>query len=331
MRGAEPRSQNTCHSRAPASNITGLLHSVPPVSTLSGAICALATPFGVADDAVDFAAFGRLVDSQIAGGTSALCVAGSTGEAAMLDEDEFVRLVEFAVERAAGRVPVLVGTGRSGTAATVAQTRRARDAGADVALVSGPPYVRPTQEGLFRHFDRVADKGGLPVVLYNIPSRTGCDIAPETVARLAAHSGIIGVKEAVADPARVAALVSLRDDRFAILSGDDPSAMQSMLAGADGVVSVASNVVPWRMAALAAACRAGDRETAGRIDSELRALYAFLGVEPNPTPVKWCLAQLGIGSDRMRLPLVALSAGYHDAGHALLRSLAPVEPARAAG
>ncbi|WP_333919334.1 4-hydroxy-tetrahydrodipicolinate synthase, partial [Xanthomonas hortorum] len=211
--------------------------------SLSGIITALATPFGP-DGALDLDAWRRLLEQQLHGGVQGIVVAGSTGEAAALSDEEYDTLLRAAVAQVAGRVPVLAGTGLSGTAKTIAQTRRAAALGAQYALVVTPPYVRPTQAGLHAHFLAVADNGGLPVVLYNVPGRTGCDLSPETVAELVGHPNIIGIKEARSEPERIAALLALRSDIFVVLSGDDGSAAHAMLSGADGLISVASNALP---------------------------------------------------------------------------------------
>ena len=231
------------------------------------------------------------------------------------------KLLEAAVARVRARVPLLAGTGLSSTRRTIAQTRRAAAAGIDCALVVAPAYVRPTQEGLYRHYCEVADHGGLPVVLYNVPSRTACDLLPETVARLRGHGNIVGIKEAVPDAPRMRALLALRGEDFRVLSGDDPTAARAMLDGADGVVSVAANVAPARFAQLCEACARGDRDGAQALDRGLRRLYALLGAEPNPIPVKWCLAQLGFGSPRLRLPLLALSKAHHAEAASVLAGL----------
>lgn len=298
---------------------------------LSGSICALATPFRSQDGfPVDFDAFGRLIDYQIDGGTRALVAAGSTGEAAMLDDAEFSELVGFAVARSAGRVPVLAGTGQQSTRRTIEQTRRAADAGADAALVVTPPYVRPTQEGLYRHFVEVAEHGGLPVVLYNVPGRTACDLLPETVERLIGHERIVGIKEARSEPERMARLLAIRPAHgFAVLSGDDPTFVRAMLAGADGVVSVAANMAPAALQALAEACAARQHERALALDARLGDLYTLLGAEPNPIPVKWCLARLDLGSAELRLPLTRLSAVHHPQAEAVLAAVGLAEPQRA--
>ena len=275
---------------------------------LSGSITALATPFA-ADGAVDTDAFARLIDLQVAAGTSAVVVAGSTGEAAALEDSEYRALLAFAVHRIGGRIPVLAGTGASSTTRTLTLTRLAADIGADAALVVTPPYVRPTQCGLLAHYRAVAEEGGLPVVLYNVPPRTGCDLLPETAGELAAHANIVGIKEARAEPDRMQALLPYRGEGFAVLSGDDPTAARAMLAGADGVVSVASNVVPGAFRRLCELARRGDQAGALALDRRLADLYGFLGVEPNPIPVKALLELNGIGRG-LRLPLQPLSSTH---------------------
>ncbi|WP_374555623.1 4-hydroxy-tetrahydrodipicolinate synthase [Thermomonas sp.] len=289
---------------------------------LSGSITALATPFTAAGD-IDFPAWERLLRTQLAAGTQAVVVAGSTGEAAALFDDEYDQLLRTAVELVGGRMPVLAGTGQSNTAKTVRCNRRAAALGADAALVVTPPYVRPTQAGLLAHYRAVADDGGLPVVLYNVPGRTGCDMVPETVGELSVHANIIGIKEARAEEDRMEALLPLRREDFAVLSGDDPTAMRAMLAGADGVISVASNVVPATFRRLCDRARAGDAAGAQVLDDALAALYHFLGVEPNPIPVKALLALDGIGHG-LRLPLQPLSSAHADQAqrlHAAIRHL----------
>lgn len=287
---------------------------------LSGSICALATPFD-SDGQLDLDAFARLIERQISGGTQALVVAGSTGEAHALTTDELDTLVRRGVDIAAGRVPVLVGTGGANTAKTLAATQRALDLGADAALIVTPYYVRPTQEGLYAHYSAIADAVGLPVVLYNVPGRTGCDLQPATVARLAAHPNIVAIKEAVADAERIAQLLALRSDGFRILSGDDSSAARSLLAGADGVISVANNLVPAAFRALCDAARTGRRDEAARLDARLQPLFDALGLESNPIPLKWGLSLQGLGSSRPRLPLTELSAPHRERLQDLLSKL----------
>ena len=288
---------------------------------IRGSICALVTPFA-ADGALDLAAFGRLIDYQLDGGTQALVVAGSTGEAHMLEHDEFDRLLAFALEHVAGRVPVIAGTGEAGTAKTVAATRRAHALGADAALVVTPYYVRPTQEGLYRHFTAVADEGGLPVLLYNVPGRTGCDLLPDTVKRLREHSAIVGIKEARGDRERISTLAELVRPDFVYLSGDDASAGEAMLAGAAGTVSVVANLAPKPSRALCDAATSGDQDATRRCHAALEPLLQALNCAPNPISVKAGLALLGLGLARPRLPLVELNDGAERARlHQILSSL----------
>jgi 4-hydroxy-tetrahydrodipicolinate synthase len=294
---------------------------------IRGSICALATPF-TADGALDLDAFGRLLDHQLAGGTQALVVAGSTGEAHMLEHDEFDRLLAFALERVAGRVPVIAGTGEAGTAKTVALTRRARTLGADAALVVTPYYVRPTQEGLRRHFLEVAEHGGLPVLLYNVPTRTGCDLLPSTVAALREHPAIVGIKEARGDRERILALVELVREDFVYLSGDDGSAGEAMLAGAAGTISVVANLVPQAFRALCDAATGGDQTATARCQAALEPLVQALNCAPNPIAVKAGLPVLGLGLAVPRLPLVELNDGPDRARlHQALSSLASLATA----
>lgn len=275
---------------------------------IHGSVCALVTPFD-SDGALDLAAFGRLLDFQIAGGTQAVVVAGSTGEAHMLEHDEYDRLLAFAVEHVAGRIPVIAGTGEAGTAKTVAITKRARALGADVALVVTPYYVRPTQEGLRRHFLEVADQGGLPVILYNVPSRTGCDLLPDTTAALREHGAIIGIKEARGDAERIQRTAELVRSDFVYLSGDDASGPQAMLAGAAGVISVVANLAPRAFRAMCNAATAGDRTATARCNAALEPLVQALNCAPNPIAVKAGLPELGLGTATPRLPLVELEQG----------------------
>ncbi|GAA0261306.1 4-hydroxy-tetrahydrodipicolinate synthase [Rhodanobacter caeni] len=268
----------------------------------------MVTPFA-ADGAVDLAAFGRLLDYQLAGGTQGVVVAGSTGEAHMLEPEEFDRLLAFAVRHVNGRVPVIAGTGEAGTAKTVAATRRAQALGADAALVVVPYYVRPTQEGMRRHFLEVADHGGLPLLLYNVSIRTACDMLPETVALLRDHPAIIGIKEARGDAERIRALAELAGENFVYLSGDDATATDAMLAGANGTVSVVANLAPKAFRELCDTAVGGDREAAARCLANLEPLLKALNCAPNPIAVKAGLPELGLGLALPRLPLVELNEG----------------------
>lgn len=272
---------------------------------LQGSITALTTPF-TESGMLDLGAWRAQIDMQIRSGSAAIVVAGSTGEAATLSDEEYSQLIELAAIRVAGRIPVLAGTGLSSTAKTIRQTKLAKDSGADVTLVVTPPYVRPTQAGLYAHYLAVADAAGIPVVLYNVPGRTGCDLQPQTVARLCSHGNIIGLKEAVGDEERWQELYPLASPAFSLLSGDDPTFVRAIAGGGQGVISVASNVVP---AVFARICQLlQERNVAGAqvLDAGLRNLYDFLGVEPNPVPVKALMRLMGFGHG-LRLPLLPLS------------------------
>ena len=295
---------------------------------LSGSITALATPFTAAGE-LDLDAWRRLLHAQREGGTQGVVVAGSTGEAAALFDAEYDTLLRAAVEELGGQLPVVAGTGLSSTAKTIEQTRRAAALGADAALVVTPPYVRPTQAGLAAHFRAVADDGALPVVLYNVPGRTGCDMLPDTVAGLAGHARIAGIKEARNEPERMQALLPLRGDGFSVLSGDDPTAVRAMLAGADGVVSVASNVVPASFRRLCDLARGGEEAAARELDARLHALYEFLGIESNPIPLKALLARRGFGHG-LRLPLTTLSPGHAALAERMAEAVARLEAGPAA-
>lgn len=300
---------------------------------ITGCLTALATPFcapsAAGEGAIDFDAWSRLVEAQRVGGTQGIVVAGSTGEGSALDDGELHQLIERALKLAGG-MRVIAGTGLSNTRKTVALTRSAARAGAEAALVVAPPYVRPTQEGLYAHYMAVAEGGDLPVVLYNVPARTACDLLPATVARLARHPRIVGIKEARPEAERMEALLPLRGEDFAVLSGDDPTCGRAMLSGADGVISVASNVAPAAMRRLCDLARAGRADAAAAIEAKLAPLFAFLGVEPNPIPLKALLAGKGLGSEHPRLPLTALSGENRPAMEALLPDLATTEFAASA-
>jgi len=315
----------------PARHLQVSLSPLTAVSTkatdlrLSGSITALATPFNAAGE-LDLEAWQRLLQQQLDGGTEAVVVAGSTGEAAALYDAEFDLLLRSAVEFVAGRIPVLAGTGLSNTAKTIEQTRRAAALGADAALVVTPPYVRPTQAGLIAHYRAIADDNALPIVLYNVPGRTGGDLLPDTVAELCSHPHIVAIKEARAEAERMDALLKLQGNGFAVLSGDDPTACRAMLAGADGVISVASNVLPATMRRLCDFARVGKADAARELDAQLQPVFDFLGVEPNPIPVKAILQSQGLGHG-LRLPLLPLSASHTAAASAIAATVHELETA----
>jgi len=289
-------------------------------SMFKGSIVALVTPF-TDRGGVDYVALDRLLDLHLAEGTDGVVVAGTTGESATLEETEFRELLTAVIRRVAGAIPVLAGTGGASTARSVERTRLAGELGADAALVVTPYYNRPMQAGLEAHFTAVADASAIPVVLYNVPSRTAVDLQPETVGRLAAHARIVGVKEAVADPSRIARLVDICGPGFAVLSGDDPSCLQAMKRGACGVVSVAANVAPRLLHELCAAAAAPAWPQAERIDQRLRPLFSALAVETNPIPVKWALFEMGLVGTGLRLPLTPLATEHRAALRRCLQEL----------
>lgn len=284
----------------------------------SGSIVALLTPFEAGGERVDRSAWQRLVEWHAEAGTNGIVVAGTTGESATLDAGERDWLLRSALETAAGRCTVLAGTGASSTAVAVDQSRRAAALGADAVLVVAPYYNRPPQRGLVAHYLAIADASEVPVVLYNVPSRTAIDIAPETVLVLASHRNILAIKEAVADMDRVRQYAGAGLD---VLSGDDPTALEAMRHGAKGVISVAANIAPTSMSKMCRLAAESSFEAAAEIDAQMKPLYRFLGAESNPIPAKWLLSASGrIGPD-LRLPLVELDESHHAAGHRLLESL----------
>jgi 4-hydroxy-tetrahydrodipicolinate synthase len=272
-----------------------------------GSIVALVTPMGAAGE-LDLAALDRLIEFHIGEGTDGFVIAGTTGESPTLAADELEALVGRAVATVAGRVPVIAGSGTNSTAKTIELTRRVARAGADAALVVTPYYNKPMQAGLLAHYRAVADASEVPVVLYNVPGRTACDLKPETAAALAEHERIVGLKEALADPARWQALKELCPDDFCLLSGDDATAMDFMLAGGEGVISVTANVAPRLMHGLCAAALAGERRKAMSINDRLNDLHGALFVESSPIPVKWAVARMGLIDPGIRLPLTWLAA-----------------------
>ena len=277
---------------------------------ITGSIVALVTPMR-ADGAVDHEALAKAVDRVIEAGSAAIVSVGTTGESATLDVDEHTEVIRRTIDVAAGRVPIIAGTGANSTAEAIHLTEAAKAAGADAALLVTPYYNKPPQEGLYRHFKAVAEAVDIPQILYNVPGRTAVDMLPSTVERLADVPGIVGIKEAKGDLDRVRELVALGLPDFALYSGDDATARDSILLGFDGDISVTANVAPEGMARMCAAALAGDAETAAAIDADLAALHRSLFVEPNPIPVKWALAELGLIDEGIRLPLVPLDPAFH--------------------
>lgn len=265
------------------------------------------------DGKLDFKAFRALLDWHLAEGTDGFVVVGTTGESPTVSVDEHVELIRVAVQHVAGRAPVIAGTGANSTAEAIELTEAAKKVGADAGLSVVPYYNRPTQEGLYRHFKAIAEAVDLPMILYNVPGRTGCDLSNETTLRLAQVPGIIGLKDATGDIGRGALLLSQVPESFAVYSGDDPTAAALIMLGARGNISVTANVAPRLMHELCVAALAGDAKKAAQINRRLALLNRNLFLEPNPVPVKWALAQMGRMALGYRLPLAELGAQHHAA------------------
>ncbi|GAA4332005.1 4-hydroxy-tetrahydrodipicolinate synthase [Pigmentiphaga soli] len=279
---------------------------------IQGSIVAIVTPMQ-ADGKLDYGAFKSLLDWHLAEGTDGFVVVGTTGESPTVSVQEHVELIRFAVQHVAGRAPVIAGTGANSTAEAIELSKEAKRIGADAGLSVVPYYNRPNQEGLYRHFRAIAEAVDLPVILYNVPGRTGADLAHDTVLRLAEVPGIVGLKDATGDIGRGSLLLSRVPESFAVFSGDDPTAAALMLMGARGNISVTANVAPRLMHELCAAALAGDAAAARRINGRLALLNRNLFVEPNPIPVKWALARMGRTALGYRLPLVELAPQHHAA------------------
>lgn len=289
-----------------------------PLAMFSGSFVALVTPMND-DGALDFGCLERLVDWHMEQGTDGLVIAGTTGEASTLTKAEHVEVIRVAAHRAAGRIPVIAGTGSNSTAQTIDLSRTVGGLPVDGYLVVTPYYNKPTQEGLYRHFVAIADALELPLILYNVPGRTGVDMQTATVARLAAHPGIIGIKEATGDLGRLQPLREACGEDFLLFSGDDATGCEFMLQGGQGVISVTSNVAPALMADMCKAALKGNRTLATELDGRLAGLHQELFVESNPIPVKWAVERLGLMPGGLRLPLTALSADCRPAVEAAMR------------
>ena len=286
---------------------------------LSGSIVAIVTPM-TADGAIDHPRLKSLVDWHVAEGTDGIVIVGTTGESPTVDVEEHCALIEKAVEYAAGRIPVIAGTGGNATREAVHLTGHAAKAGASYALSVVPYYNKPMQEGLYRHFKAIAESTDLPILLYNVPSRTVADLANDTILRLAQVKGIVGIKESTANIERVSDLLARKPADFLVFSGDDASALAYIQLGAHGVVSVTANVAPRLMHEMCVAARAGDSARAIQINNRLLALHRHLFVESNPIPVKWALGRMGRIAEGIRLPLTPLAAAHHETVAGALRA-----------
>ncbi len=276
-----------------------------------GSMVALVTPMH-ADGRLDKTALQRLVDFHVENQTDAIIAVGTTGESATLNMDEHCEVIRLVVEYTAKRIPVIGGTGSNSTAEAIELTQCAQKSGVDACLLVTPYYNKPTQEGLYLHYKAIAEAVDIPQILYNVPGRTACDMLPTTVKQLADIDNIIGIKEALGDLSRVQELINIAHDKFAIYSGDDGTAMELMLMGGKGVISVTANVAPKAMHEMAQLAIAGDRGGATAINHRLDGLHKHLFVEPNPIPAKWALHIMGLIEAGIRLPLTPLSPQHYD-------------------
>jgi 4-hydroxy-tetrahydrodipicolinate synthase len=285
---------------------------------IKGSIVAIVTPMH-ADGSLDYPGLRKLIDWHIAEGTDGIVIVGTTGESATVDVQEHCELIKLAIEHSKGRIPIIAGTGGNSTAETIVLTRYAKDVGADAALLVVPYYNRPTQEGMYRHFKTIAEAVDLPIIVYNVPGRTVADMSNDTIVRLAQIPNIVGVKDATGNIGRGTELLRLVPKSFAVYSGDDPTAMALMFCGGAGNISVTANVAPRAMHELCVAAMAGDTAKAIAINNKVIPLHAKLFVEPNPVPVKWAMAEMGLMPAGLRLPLVPLAADFHDTVRNALR------------
>lgn len=277
---------------------------------IQGSMVALVTPMN-ADNSLDWASLHKLVDWHLEQGTHAIVAVGTTGESATLNVNEHLAVIKKIVDQVNGRIPVIAGTGANSTSEAVELTQAAKDAGVDACLLVTPYYNKPTQEGLFLHHAHIAQAVAIPQFLYNVPGRTGVDMKPETALRLAKVPNIIGIKEATGDLERAKLLIEQAPSSFAIISGDDATAVDLILLGGKGDISVTANVVPAAIARMCELALAGNAEEARAINERLLPLHTAMFVESNPIPVKWAVEQLGLIQSGIRLPLTRLSEQYH--------------------
>jgi 4-hydroxy-tetrahydrodipicolinate synthase len=278
---------------------------------LTGSLVAIVTPM-FEDGSLDFIGLRKLIDWHIAQQTDAIVIVGTTGESPAVSFDEHCELIRVTVEHVAGRIPVIAGTGANSTSEAIALTRCALAAGANFGLSVAPYYNKPGQEGLYRHFKAIAEAVDLPMILYNVPGRTACDISNETVLRLAQIDGIVGIKDATGNIQRATELILHAPSNFALYTGDDASALAFFLMGGHGVISVTANVAPLSMHQLYAAALSGDLILARELNRQLFGLHCDLFLEANPIPVKWALAEMGKISHGIRLPLTQLAPVHHE-------------------
>jgi 4-hydroxy-tetrahydrodipicolinate synthase len=283
----------------------------------TGSLVALVTPFD-GNNRVDYLSLKRLIEFHVEQGSDGLVIAGTTGEAATLSRTEHIELIGRAVEIAGGRLPIIAGTGSNSTAQTVDLSCAVADTGIDAYLIVVPYYNKPLQEGMYQHFTAVADAVEKPVMMYNVPGRTVADMLPQTVARLAKHENIFGIKEATGDIDRLRAIQDLVDKDFMFYSGDDFTLLPFIKQGGHGVVTVSGNVAATQVATLCRLALEGRTDEARVLDESLQALNEMLFVESNPIPVKWAVSQTGLMEEHIRLPLTPFSAQYHEAMRAAM-------------
>ena len=269
-----------------------------------GMATAIVTP--MTTDGIDYEALGRFIDFQIENGINAIVVMGTTGENATIEYDDQKEIIRFTVEKVAKRVPVIAGTGTNNTAHVLHNTKNACEVGADAILVVTPYYNKATQNGLYQHFKTIADASTVPVILYNVPGRTGCNLLPKTVARLAEHPNIVGIKEATGNMAQMVEIMHLCGDKIDIYSGEDALTVPMMAMGGAGTISVLSNVAPKQAVAMTDACMAGDYATAAKMQCDLLPLINALFSEVNPIPAKAGVSAMGFGEENLRLPLTPM-------------------------
>ena len=278
---------------------------------IAGSMVALVTPMD-AQGNLDWEALSKLVDFHLQEGTHAIVAVGTTGESATLDVNEHIEVIRRVVDQVAGRIPVIAGTGANSTREAVELTQNAKTAGADACLLVTPYYNRPTQEGLYLHFRHIAEAVAIPQILYNVPGRTACDMLPETVERLSKVDNIIGIKEATGDLQRARDILDRVGSNFSLYSGDDPTAVELILLGGKGNISVTANVAPRAMSDMCSAAMRGEAPIARAINDRLMPLHKNLFIEANPIPVKWALNEMGMMADGIRLPLTWLSPRCHE-------------------
>ena len=285
----------------------------------TGMATALVTP--MTPEGIDYEAFGRFIDFQIDSGINALVAMGTTGENATIEPEDQTAVIRYTVERAAGRVPVIAGTGTNNTAHVLDNTRRACDAGADAVLVVTPYYNKATQSGLIAHFTQVADVATVPVILYNVPGRTGCNLQPKTLATLAEHPNIVALKEASGNMAQFMEMMRVAGDKIDIYSGEDALTAPMMSMGCKGAISVLSNVVPGLAVAMTNAAKAGNYEEAARLQLSMLPLIDALFSQVNPIPAKAAVSAMGFGQDYLRLPLTPMEEPFRTNLYEQMRKL----------